>query len=287
MIADPAGASAACGPKSAAPPTYLATTATASLTSALLMATYTQPRSARQLAARITLRSAAFVGVPKRTTSCRRRGFRWGQALAQANASTHAGFNDWRLPNRAELRSLVETGCADPAINTVVFPATATTEYWSSTTYTLPPGGLTVDFRLGAIFYQSKTAVLQVRLVRGGQRFDSFSAEADSVPDSFSLNAQTGVPIGSQRTSDPITVAGLTTVTGIGVSGAAGSSYSINGGAFSTQPGAVVNSDVVRVRHTSATTLGMQTTTTLFIGGVTADFVSTTLSDTVFSNGFE
>jgi hypothetical protein len=59
----------------------------------------------------------------------------WSAALGLANAATHAGFSDWRLPNAAELYSLVENGCRQPSINTTVFPATATNAYWTSTTY--------------------------------------------------------------------------------------------------------------------------------------------------------
>ena len=199
--------------------------------------------------------------------------------LSLANNSTHAGFDDWRLPNAEELYSLVETGCFDPAINTVAFPTTVSDKrYWSSTT----PGhigasAVYVSFSYGTRNFTGKDAVGRARLVRGGQRLDSFASEADSAPDAFMLAPQLGVPLSSERTSDPIAIAGLTTVTGIGASGAVDSSYSINGGPFTSQPGAVANGDEVRVRHTSAATPGAATTTTLNIGGVTADFLSATV----------
>lgn len=201
----------------------------------------------------------------------------WPMAIALANDSQHAGFNDWRLPNREELRGLVETGCFVPAINTNAFPSTVLDNYWSSTTYApFTSNAWAVSFHGGSTSSSDKGVRLPVRLVRGGQGFDTFSAEADGVPDGFSLAPQSGVPTSSLRTSAPITVTGLTTVTGIGVTGAAGSTYSINGGDYTSQPGTVANGNEVRVRHTSAAASGTATTTSLNIGGVTADFVSTT-----------
>jgi hypothetical protein len=214
----------------------------------------------------------------------------WSAALGLANTSGHAGFTDWRLPNREELRSLVETACFNPSINAVAFPATVGVVYWSSTTFA-PSASFAwvVDFFDGDHSSVGKNGNRLVRLVRGGQWLDTFASEADSVPDAFTLTPQSGVPASSLRTSDPVTVAGLTTVTGIGVSGAAGSSYSINGGPFTAVPGSVANGDQVRVRHTSAAAASTSTTTTLTIGGVTADFVTTTaipcVTDPVVANG--
>jgi hypothetical protein len=202
----------------------------------------------------------------------------WSAALDLANASTHAGFTDWRLPNAEELYSLVETACASPSVNTIAFPATATSFYWSSTSRAVlfSDQAFAVNFNGGILNTAVKSSNQRVRLVRGGQGLDTFASEADAVPDAFSLLPQVGVPRSSLRTSDPITVAGLTTVTGIGVSGAAGSTYSINGGPYTRQPGAVANGDVVRVRHTSSAAHSSPTTTVLSIGGVTGEFVTHT-----------
>lgn len=60
--------------------------------------------------------------------------FTWQAALQQAEASTFAGYSDWRLPNVKELASLVELRCIGPAINLTIFPATPPHGlYWSST----------------------------------------------------------------------------------------------------------------------------------------------------------
>lgn len=209
----------------------------------------------------------------------------WGSALTRANNAIHAGFSDWRLPNADELHSLVETGCSSPAINPRAFPNTfaGLRIFWSSTTVASSASlAWHIDFDNGNLGYFSKWNGLPVRLVRGGQWLDPFASEARSqpgdgtAPNTFSFAPQIGVPLSSVRTSEPITVTGLATVTGIGVTGAAGSSYSINGGTYTNLPGAVGDGAVVRVRHTSAAVLNTPATTTLSIGGVSANFVTTT-----------
>jgi len=203
----------------------------------------------------------------------------WTAALSAANSSIHAGFNDWRLPNIIELQSLVETSCHSPSINTTQFPATEAQVYWSASS--LVPFAnadtLCVRFDDGGISATNEsTSNTKARLVRGGQSLDTFASEADFTPNSFGFSVQSGVPLNSLRASGSINVSGLTTPVGIAVSGAAASAYSINGGAFASAPGSVVNGDTVVVSHTSAGANSSSVTSTLSIGAVSADFVSTT-----------
>ncbi len=215
----------------------------------------------------------------------------WPDALATAAASTFAGFSDWRVPTTIEQRSLVEPGCMVPAINGNRFPATATSPYWTATTNAMVPSNAwTTNFQAGDTstggskqFYQTS-----VRLVRSGTAFDDFDASADFTPDAFVLAPQAGVPPNSLRLSDAIIVQGIDTVTGIRVAGSPSAAYSINTGAFVSIPGAVRAGDGVRVRHRAAAGLGEVMTTTLTVGGVSADFVTTTTDqDILFQDGFE
>lgn len=57
---------------------------------------------------------------------------RWNYALISAESSSIAGYNDWRLPNRKELLSIVEFRCRNPSINTTYFPNTSSSNFWSS-----------------------------------------------------------------------------------------------------------------------------------------------------------
>lgn len=53
----------------------------------------------------------------------------WQEALKEAKALG----NGYRLPNIRELYSIVESRCANPSVNSIVFPNTVSGYFWSST----------------------------------------------------------------------------------------------------------------------------------------------------------
>ena len=61
--------------------------------------------------------------------------FTWKQALDEAEASDHAGYNDWRLPNLKELLSIVELSCFNPSININYFPNTSSSGFWTESPF--------------------------------------------------------------------------------------------------------------------------------------------------------
>lgn len=86
----------------------------------------------------------------------------WAEALtevARLNAAGHLGRHDWRLPNRRELRSLVDHAARDPALPAGhpfqdVFGGWA----WTSTTAALAPAyAWRVQLAGGRMFYGAKT----------------------------------------------------------------------------------------------------------------------------------
>ncbi len=96
-------------------------------------------------------------------------GHTWQQALTLAKAHDFAGKNDWRLPNIKELSSIVEVSCINPAINSVIFPNTASVS-WSSSPYANSNyGAWDVNFSYGYDGNGYKLNGSHVRLVRGGQ----------------------------------------------------------------------------------------------------------------------
>lgn len=94
----------------------------------------------------------------------------WAAALHAAAGHDPAGFADWRLPNRNELASIVETRCHSPAINGDLFPDHPETEFWTSSLVTGQAGNVwVVDFDQGAVTPAPDDQVHAIRLVSGGR----------------------------------------------------------------------------------------------------------------------
>jgi hypothetical protein len=93
----------------------------------------------------------------------------WEEALKAGAGSLFAGKNDWRLPTIKELGSIVERQCTMPAINEIVFPATPTMAFWTSTPYAGNPNfAWNIYFPYGISDGNNKNYSFFVRLVRGG-----------------------------------------------------------------------------------------------------------------------
>ena len=93
----------------------------------------------------------------------------WGDALDAADTHIQDGREDWRLPNRNELVSILESRCYLPSIDDLVFPDAPSGGYWTSS----PVSGAldkswVVDFDDGLAEPAATGMLLTVRLVRGG-----------------------------------------------------------------------------------------------------------------------
>lgn len=110
------------------------------------------------------------VGQTQTGTACNGNGnqFDWQTALQAGPSSSVANYNDWRLPNRNELVSLIAWHCNSPSINATVFPNTALNAFWSSSPYfRTPDSAWRVDFPTGGSGrYFRNYAQYYVRLVR-------------------------------------------------------------------------------------------------------------------------
>jgi len=80
--------------------------------------------------------------------------FNWKEALEACENCSLAGYNDWRLPNRNELLSIVDYSKSYPAVNTDYFPLSQYYYgyYWSSSTNSsYPEKAQAVDFGSGYV----------------------------------------------------------------------------------------------------------------------------------------
>ena len=74
----------------------------------------------------------------------------WEEAIAYCEDLPLIEYDDWRLPNIKELRSLVDYTRKNPAIDIEFFPFTYNDGYWSSTTYAFyPESAYGVDLESG------------------------------------------------------------------------------------------------------------------------------------------
>jgi hypothetical protein len=98
------------------------------------------------------------------------RTYTWAEALGTAEASNFADYDDWRLPNIRELRSLVEECRVNPSINDTVFPYSRSAFLWSSSPDTRnSDGAWGVYFGTGASRFDFRSVANNVRVVRSPQ----------------------------------------------------------------------------------------------------------------------
>jgi hypothetical protein len=73
----------------------------------------------------------------------------------------------WRLPNLKELQTLVDVRSINPAIDSVAFPGTVSSAYWSSSPYVISTADAwVVGFYYGQSYSVDLTNAYHVRCVR-------------------------------------------------------------------------------------------------------------------------
>jgi hypothetical protein len=93
----------------------------------------------------------------------------WSDAISYCEASTLGGRDDWRLPNKKELLSIVDYSIYNPSISSV-FQNITSYNYWSSTTSASYTNyAWLVYFYNGFTSNYYKSYSRYVRCVRAGQ----------------------------------------------------------------------------------------------------------------------
>jgi len=90
----------------------------------------------------------------------------WQNAIKYCEALTLGGYDDWRLPNRNEIYSIVDETQARPSISPV-FQFSSYKSYWSSTS--CGDGAWVIRFSIGDQYTYHKISNNHVRCVRAGQ----------------------------------------------------------------------------------------------------------------------
>jgi hypothetical protein len=91
------------------------------------------------------------------------------QALTYCEGLSWGGYDDWRLPSRNELQSIVDYNSVSPSIDTDVFPLAPSGYFWSSSSRADSLDSVWVfDFDAGGMGSDQTSNVYWVRCVRSG-----------------------------------------------------------------------------------------------------------------------
>ena len=131
----------------------------------------------------------------------------WEAAINYCEGLSLGGYDDWRLPNRNELQSLVDYNRYYLAIDTDAFPDTISAYYWSSTSYFYNSKfAWCVSFDSGGVTTNDKSGSYYVRAVRGGKSvvFDTPVIVVSHTPvdKALGVNIHTPVTVAFNKSMD-------------------------------------------------------------------------------------
>ncbi len=106
-------------------------------------------------------------------TDTNKNDYSWTNTSTHINAlnagTGYAGFTDWRVPTREELRSIVDYNKTNPSIDTTYFPNTISAQYWTNDPEAgaSPSRAWAMSFNDGDSSLQDKVNTYHIRAVRG------------------------------------------------------------------------------------------------------------------------
>ncbi len=94
----------------------------------------------------------------------------WGSAVRYCAGLFLGGQAGWRLPTIKELNSISDLSTSNPSINTIYFPRTSSTFFWSSTSYAFAPtNAWGVAVYDASVYANDKNSAGSTRCTRQGQ----------------------------------------------------------------------------------------------------------------------
>ncbi len=150
---------------------------------------------------------------------------------------------------------------------------------WTSVAASNIINGDSIQLRLSASgeYSTATTAILNIGGVSASFTLNTLADPAanDSTPDSFSFNVLLDQSRDQLVESNAITVSGITIDADVTV---LNGEFKIDSGNWSSQPAQISNGQTVTLRHTTSSSYSADVVSTLNIGGVSAEFRSTTLA---------
>lgn len=140
-------------------------------------------------------------------------------------------------------------------------------------------GGIYTDYAGSQVIYKrhvSTGVVTAITLING-------EPVVDTTPDPFTFTDVTNATLSTQYTSNTVTVSGINSPANISITGG---TYSINGGAYTSSSGTILNGQTVTVRVTSSGSFSTAVNAVLTIGGVSDTYSVTTLASDTTPNAF-
>lgn len=188
----------------------------------------------------------------------------------------YQGYTDWFLPSSAEL-----SGYFYP--NKAILGSAASGFYSSSTEANLTtPTLYTISIITGGATITAGTTNTYVRCMRWDPA-KAVSPATDTTPNTVTFTPSSSTVSAETRTSNMITVYGVTGNVPLSITGGTNAKFSKNGGGYTSTATTVTNGDTVTLEATSPI-VGQQDTVSLTIGGSSFNwYVRTVANNTIYA----
>ncbi len=153
---------------------------------------------------------------------------------------------------------------------------------WTSVVGTVAEGDV-VEVRRNSSTQFSTAVAVTLTVGTFSDAFDITTKAEDITPNAFSFIDVTDAELETSYSSNAVTITGINTATAVSI---VGGEYRVNGGAWASTAGTVVDGDVVEVRRNSSTTHSTQVSATLTVGTFSDAFDITTIAADITPNAF-